>query len=170
MKVYTALDKNNDGSVTRDEIAKAIHSGFKPGADDANKDARPERHRHSNHGRPHAGPGQPGPGRHGPPSAEGLLERFDKAKKGSLSKDDVPEHLWNRLSNADTNKDGVVSKDELETHFKNLPPRGSRPDKPAEKQPKEEVKPQEPKPDDSKPQAKVNDSDVPADAATVSNA
>ena len=173
LKVYTALDKDKDGAVTRQEFAEAVSSGFKPGGDAGKKDSHPG-HPHpegpGHPGRPHAGPGQDGPGRHGPPSAEQLLQRFDKAKKGTLSKEDVPERLWSRISAADADKDGVVSKEELETHFKNHPPRGPRQDKPAEKQPQEGAKPQEAKPDESKPQAKTNDADRPADATVIANA
>jgi len=43
-----------------------------------------------------------------------LLERFDANKDGKLSKDEVAdEGMWTRLAAADTDGDGVVSKEEL---------------------------------------------------------
>lgn len=99
------------------------------------------------------------------------MERFDKDHKGSLSKVDVPENVWTRISKADTNNDGSVSKDELETYFKNRGP-GQRPaessskpnDKPAED------KKQDQKPTDSKPSAQKSDGEQPADATAAANA
>lgn len=111
-----------------------------------------------------------GPRPHGPPSASMLMDRFDNDKKGSLSKSDVPAFVWDRISKADTNSDGSVSKDELEIYFKNHRP--GRPatggpsnpgDKPAD------GKPEEQKPDKSAPSAMKQDAERPADATAASN-
>ena len=44
-----------------------------------------------------------------------MFRRFDTNKDGKLTKDEVPEPLWRRLSRADTDGDGAVTEDELET-------------------------------------------------------
>ena len=99
-----------------------------------------------------------------------MMDRFDKDHNGTLTKADVPEFVWDRISKADTNNDGSVSKDELETYFKNRRP-GRRPsrsssepeDKPAD------AKPQDQKPADGKPSAQNSDVEQPADATAVTN-
>ena len=47
------------------------------------------------------------------------FENADKNKDGALTKDEVPAQRWRRLQNADANKDGKVTKDELTAAFKN---------------------------------------------------
>ena len=54
-----------------------------------------------------------GPGRGGPPGPQDMIKRLDKNDDGELSKDEVPEPLWDRLSRLDANDDGVISKDEF---------------------------------------------------------
>jgi hypothetical protein len=56
----------------------------------------------------------------GPPSAAGLMERFDKNKDGKLTKDEVPEGLWEHLSQTGAVKDGAVTKEGLEASFKKM--------------------------------------------------
>ena len=46
------------------------------------------------------------------------FENADKNKDGALTKDEVPAERWLRLQNADANKDGKVTKDELAAFFK----------------------------------------------------
>ena len=48
------------------------------------------------------------------PGAAGLLERFDDNEDGTLAQDEVPELLWERLSQADADSDGVITSQELE--------------------------------------------------------
>jgi hypothetical protein len=98
-----------------------------------------------------------------------LLERFDKDRKGYLVKDSVPEGLWDRISKADKNGDGKVSKEELEDHFKTLrrPEAGGESTKPSETP--TDAKPDEKKPKDNSPQAFHRDTDDPADAVAASN-
>lgn len=43
-----------------------------------------------------------------------------------MTKDEVPEFMWTRLSNADADQDGAVSKSELEEHFKKMSAAGPR--------------------------------------------
>src|SRR5262249_33277627 len=90
MQAFAKVDKNSDGSVTREEFVKAIVDGNRSHA--ARREGEPGRAgRH---------------GRQGPPSAAAIMERFDKSHKGSLTKADVPEFVWNRISKADANNDG----------------------------------------------------------------
>jgi len=197
--MFASVDMNGDGAVTREEFVKAILAGNKPAvaadnkeADNAsktesNRDRHPqerEGHGRGGHRRGEAGSGpgrigHNGPWQAGPPSANDIMERFDKSHKGSLSKSDVPERLWERmLSKADANHDGVVTKDELEAHLKTIRPRttpAGNEAKPAETPPASkapDAKPDEPKPakpDEAKPTANLIDRELPADASTAVN-
>jgi hypothetical protein len=60
-----------------------------------------------------------------------MTERFtadDKNKDGALTKDEVPEDKWARISQADANSDGTVTQAELETAMAShkMGPRGPR--------------------------------------------
>ena len=44
-----------------------------------------------------------------------MISRYDADKDGKLSKTEAPAELWERLSKADENADGLVSKEELES-------------------------------------------------------
>ncbi len=104
-----------------------------------------------------------------------ILERFDQDRKGFVTKDAVPEALWDQISKADANGDGNVSKEELEAHFKSLHPRrpergGGSPnpvENPTDLKP-EEKKP-EVKPTGNSPQAINREAETPADAIAASN-
>lgn len=56
--------------------------------------------------------------RFGPPSPDKLLERFDANKNGQLEAAELPERMQQHIGEIDTSGDGVVSKAELEAHFK----------------------------------------------------
>lgn len=75
---------------------------------------------------PSRGPGDPGRG--GPPNVAELFERMDKNKDGKLTKDEVPEPMWNHLSHADANHDGGVTKDEAAKGMSDRRPDGARPE------------------------------------------
>ncbi len=62
--------------------------------------------------------GVAGPGRGGPPDPEALFQRMDKNSDGQLSQDEVPGPAWNRLSRADADGDGIVTKDEMKSVMK----------------------------------------------------
>ncbi len=47
-----------------------------------------------------------------------LFKRFDKDKSGSLTSDEVPAKLWERISKADANGDGAVTKAEIKAKRK----------------------------------------------------
>ena len=114
------------------------------------------------------------PGFHGP-SGELMMDRIYRDHNGFLTKDSVPPGLWDRISNADTNGDGKISKEELEAHFKSLRPQrpeaggeSTKPvDSPNNAKP-EETKP-EVKPTGNSPQAFNHESEAPADAIAASN-
>ncbi len=76
----------------------------------------PEAMRHDGPGRRHGGP--EGGRFKGPPSPERFIERFDANKNGSLEASELPEHMQEHIADFDTNKDAVVSKDELVAGFK----------------------------------------------------
>lgn len=82
------LDKNGDGKLTEDELRPNFPDG--PG------------------GRREEGSGGPNPDE----MVKQLLE-FDKNGDGQLGKDEVPERMLGLFERGDTNKDGVLSKDEL---------------------------------------------------------
>jgi hypothetical protein len=98
-----------------------------------------------------------------------IFDRFDKDHKGSLKKVDLPEPLWDRISKADSNGDGLVSKDELQAY--RTKEQESRPgnkgdvqqpsEKPADQKPGDEDKPKDPAPVTSNLEAPV-----PADSPT----
>lgn len=49
---------------------------------------------------------------YGPPPADGIFYRFDSDHDDSLSEDEVPIRMWQRLRNADLNGDGKVAREE----------------------------------------------------------
>lgn len=199
VKAYGTADKDGDGSVSRHDLIKAIlaASASKSATDkaattDSAKDAgRTQDYPRPGEGtfrsyRPFPGPGSfgpfPGRGPRGPgfagaPMATMLMNRFDKDHKGKLTKDDLPAPVWDRISKADANGDGTVTKDELETYFKNRGPR--RPDtrspaKPDQKpddskQKQEGEKPKDQPVEKAQPQAQVTERESPADALTAAN-
>lgn len=77
----------------------------------AQKTTAPEAMRPDHHG-PHAG--RP----FGPPSPEKMVQRFDANKNGQLEAAELPERMQQHIADIDTSGDGVVSKDELDAHFK----------------------------------------------------
>ena len=69
-----------------------------------------------------AGPGGGGFGR-GRPSFDTLLSAFDADEDGELAEDEVPAPVWLRLSMADADDNGLVTRDE----FDSFKPGGNRP-------------------------------------------
>jgi Ca2+-binding EF-hand superfamily protein len=115
------LDKNADGKLTRDEAG--IHMDQLPG-------------RAGGRG------GAPGGGRGGeppeipapPPSADDMTAtfmRFDANNNGQLEKSELPERFQGLFERGDTNKDGILTKEEIVTLAQasrqmKLPPRPNR--------------------------------------------
>ena len=61
-----------------------------------------------------------------------MFSRFDTDKDGKLAKSEVPAEMWEKMSKADENADGLVSKEELEGAYGK---REGGPGKPGEKRP-----------------------------------
>lgn len=55
-----------------------------------------------------------GVGRGGRPSFDKLLQAFDENQDESLSEAEVPEPVWLRLSLADADENGTVTRDEFD--------------------------------------------------------
>ena len=164
MQVFAKLDTDGDGSITKEELLKSLHAATSqqpvagPPAQGDRPTRPPESRGGAGAGRPPfgrgpmgrgpmggGGPMGPGPfggaGRQGPPSPSSLLEHFDKNKDGKLTKDELPEFLWNRLSKADTNSDGEITKDEIEAHLKSIRP--DETSKPEERRPEDKTAPED---------------------------
>ncbi len=105
------MDANKDGNLSKDEVPERVW-GFLSRAD-KNKDdvlskEELEAMRAAAGGLP--GGGRPGQGGRG---AE-MFTNLDKNKDDKLTSDEVPEAIWVRMSKADKDADGAVSKAELE--------------------------------------------------------
>lgn len=59
-----------------------------------------------------------------------MFGRFDKDGDGKISKEEAPAEMWERLSKADDNADGLISKEELQKAYENMPGGGGRPPRP----------------------------------------
>jgi hypothetical protein len=98
------------------EPAAQRQSGLTPAEPEATTPApeamRPEP---GEHRRRHGMRGNRG---HGPPSPEKMLERFDTNKNGTLEAAELPERMQQHIGDIDKSGDSVVTKDELEAHFK----------------------------------------------------
>lgn len=90
------FDKDNDGVVTKEEMA----AGF--AAMRAAKGGEGAKAK----GRGIGGPQEGGAG--------AAFDRFDKDNDGKLSESEVPAEMWSKLRKADTDADGLVSREELE--------------------------------------------------------
>ncbi len=62
-----------------------------------------------------AGPGGGGSCRGGRPSFDTLLAAFDANDDGKLAEDEVPAQVWYRLSMADADDNGSVTRDEFDS-------------------------------------------------------
>lgn len=124
-RFFEEMDKNKDGKVTQEEAPQAWE---RIGRMDADKDGAVTKEELAKGFAAMARDGKgDGKGGFGGPGA--MMERMDKNKDGKLSKDEVPEEMWARISKADEDADGNVSKAELEKVM-NLRPGGDAPDKP----------------------------------------
>jgi Ca2+-binding EF-hand superfamily protein len=85
-KALKALDKNGDGKLSPDELRPAMPEGAEGGP-----------------GRQVGGPGQ----------GVDRMMAMDKNGDGKLSKDELPERMQAIFADADTDKDGFLSKAEL---------------------------------------------------------
>lgn len=116
---FKNADKNNDGKISKDEVP--AEAWERMGKLDKDADGAVSREEMAammaGRGGPGGGPGRPGAGGPGGGPME-MFSRYDTDKDGKLSKSEAPAELWERLSKADENADGLVSKEELESVFK----------------------------------------------------
>ena len=61
------------------------------------------------------GGGRPRGGYGGRPSFDTLLGAFDGDESGDLAEEEVPGRVWGRLSRADADDNGVVTREEFES-------------------------------------------------------
>ncbi|MDF1862165.1 MAG: hypothetical protein P1U87_18255, partial [Verrucomicrobiales bacterium] len=104
-----ALDKDEDGKVTLQEMA-AARGGAGGGPKGPGGDAP-------------GGKGGPGRGKGGPE----MFKRADKNNDGKLTKDEVPEQAWARLSQLDKDGDEAISAEEAKAGRPGGPPGGGSP-------------------------------------------
>lgn len=141
--LFKQADANHDGSLTGGELAATMRrtllaSFARPGAGAAPSEPKADdQPQGPGAGRPGRGPRGAGgrPGFRGMASIEMIFTRLDKNQDGSLTKDEVPEMVWQRLSQADTNSDGAISKEEVEAFRKLRRPGQPATDAPAETTP-----------------------------------
>ena len=141
LKQFAKVDTNGDGNISPEELASHLHNLHQQHAAPAGTGGN-EGHGRSGQGSGGSGSSSGPPGRgpqgrrgfEGPPSAAGMFHAMDRNNDGKLSKDEVPGPMWSRLSEADADKDGFISRAELEEFWKqhrpNRPP-GAEPQKPA---------------------------------------
>lgn len=98
-KALKALDKNEDGKLSREELRPQFPHGRQPGQ----------------RGGQGGGPGgRPGGG---PPSGEQFVKHimgFDKDGDGKVTKEELPEPMQRMLQRGDTNEDGAIDREEAE--------------------------------------------------------
>ena len=90
------LDTNNDGAVTKEEMAAGMSAMRGAKGKEGEK-----------------GQGTKAKGRPGGAGPEALFSRYDEDEDGKIGESDVPAEVWGKLRNADTDADGLVSKEEL---------------------------------------------------------
>lgn len=140
LRQFAKVDADSDGSITKEEIAKHLRSLHAQPGSSKPADAKGG---HGGAARGPAGvrpPQAPGGTR---PTPDSLLQRADRNHDGKLSKDELPEFLWSRLSAGDSDKDGSLSKSELVEFLKH-----QRPTNPT-------GKPTDPRKPDDKPAAPI---------------
>jgi Ca2+-binding EF-hand superfamily protein len=102
------LDKDGDGKVTAQEMMAARPGGKgEPG-----KGAPGKGKGEPGKGAPGKGKGEPGKGAPGKGAPGEMFKRADKNGDGKLTKDEVPEQAWARLSRLDKDGDDAVSQEE----------------------------------------------------------
>ena len=107
--LVTALDTDHDGSISAAEMAAAPQA---LAALDKNGDGRIALEEVMVR-RPEGGERGEGPGGAVSPDLVNTLFSFDENKDGQLSKTEVPERMQGIFLRADTNHDGLLTRDEL---------------------------------------------------------
>lgn len=111
MPVMVALDADEDGTISAEEIKNAAAA---LGKLDTNQDGKVDRMELRPNMRGEGGPRGQGPGAQGSPEAavNRLMER-DANNDGSLSAEELPGRMAGLLERGDENKDGKLSRAEL---------------------------------------------------------
>ncbi|MFM2094130.1 MAG: hypothetical protein RIS70_1254 [Planctomycetota bacterium] len=129
-ELFTKLDRDGDGVLTREEVgdenARMLQRLVRRG--DKNQDGKlgrdeflaavketAEQNDPNNPPRPDARPDQ-NPDRRPPPQQ--IIRQFDKDGDGKLSKDEVPERMRENMERIDTDRDGFVTVEELQSAFR----------------------------------------------------
>jgi Ca2+-binding EF-hand superfamily protein len=107
-------DADNNGSVTRAELDKAIADGK----------MHPMMGGHGPHGEGADGE------HHERPSPEAFFQKLDKDGNGKIDASEMPEHMKEHIADIDTNKDGSITLDELKAAKPPHHERGERGDRP----------------------------------------
>ncbi len=134
MPVFAALDKDQDGELSAEEINNAVAALKTLDKDNDGKlsadEMRPDMSAMGGRGGfmgGAGGPGAPGGGRPNGDTAGSMADRmfaYDENKDEKLAKTELPERIQQMFDRFDTNKDGFLTRDELNA----APPRdGNRP-------------------------------------------
>jgi Ca2+-binding EF-hand superfamily protein len=113
--LFRALDSDSDGRLSKAELANAVDALMKFDKD-GDGWLLPQELAEGTRGSLPAGarpPGVSGPGGARARSLDAVIQRADRDGDGKLSKDEVPEMLRERFDQVDTDRDGLVDKDEL---------------------------------------------------------
>lgn len=113
LPVMTALDADGDGVISAEEINNASVALRKLDKNGDGKLTEDELRPNFPPGGPGGRGGERGPGGPNPEEMVKQLLEFDKNGDGQLSKSEMPERMHGMFDRGDTNKDGVLSKEEL---------------------------------------------------------
>lgn len=111
---FARMDTNKDGALTKDEVGDRHWQMLSVA--DYDKDGKVTR---AELDKAHA-EGKLRPPMGGPPhmSPSELVQKFDANKNGTLELSELPEHKRAHLSAADTNKDQILTAEELDAFFR----------------------------------------------------